>query len=249
MSDADHAHRDEQDADDEAGARGGDLRAAPILAYRPDDRGEDAAAVERGARQQVEHAEHEIDETDVERNRRQKTAVAERRRESERGSDEGDAEADARRGSGDRDEKLAARVLGFVLEAGDAAEQPQGDAFDALAAALRDERVRELVGEDRGEEHGGGEDRGRPVGAAGVGFEVGEHARGEGVREQASDEEQAPVDTDLDAADAAEADGRGQRGSFPVLPYNGATFALVPSRFRSAQSPRPRSRRSRRHTR
>ena len=135
------------------------------------------------------------------------------------------------RGPGDRDEELAARVLGFVLEAGDAAEQPQGDAFDPLAAALRDERVRELMGEDRGEEHGGGEDRGRPIGPAGVGFEVGEHARGEGVGEQAADEQQAPVDTDLDAADAAEADGRGQRGSFPVLPYNGATSALVPSRF------------------
>ena len=113
-------------------------------------------------------------------------------------------------GPRDRDEELAARVLGFVLEAGDAAEQPQGDAFDSLAAALRHERVRELVGEDRGEEQGGGEDGGRPVRPAGIGLEVGEHARGEGVGEQAADEQQAPVDTDLDAADAAEADGRGQ---------------------------------------
>ena len=57
--------------------RGGDdLRAPAVLADRPDDCGEDAAAVERRARQQVEDAEHEIDEADVERDRGQEAAVA-----------------------------------------------------------------------------------------------------------------------------------------------------------------------------
>ena len=60
----------------------------------------------------------------------------------------------------------------FVPEACDAAEQPEGDALDALAAAQRDEGVGELVGEDRAEEEGGREHGRGPVGAAGVGDEV-----------------------------------------------------------------------------
>jgi hypothetical protein len=52
-------------------------------------------------------------------------------------------------------------------QAGDAAEQPQGDALDLLALVERPERVPELVGQHRTEEQQRGGDRHGQVGGAG----------------------------------------------------------------------------------
>ena len=117
------------------------------------------------------------------------------------------------RRTGDRDAELVVAVVRFGAELRHAAEQPERDAVDRLALAARDDRVRELVGEDRGEEQHDREHRGREVRAVRVGRERGKLAAGERAHEQHADHQQAPVDADLDAGDPTEANGRAHAAS------------------------------------
>ncbi len=209
--------RDHEHAEPATDARGDDLRLATILAPRPDDRREDATPVERRTRQQVEDGEHDVHHAQPRRHDGQQTAGRLHRVQPVRQREERAAEHHARRRSDRRDLQLRLRARSFVLQAGDAAEQPQRDALDLLAVALRDERVRELVGEDRREEQDGAEDPRREVGAV----RVGGHGREQRARERADDhhrdDEQAPVDAYLDPADAAQANRGSHRGPlFPV---------------------------------
>ena len=137
---------------------------------------EHAATVEGRAGQEVEDGEDDVDDPEIDRDRREQAAVGERRVEAECRGDEDRAEREAHGRARDRDEELAARVGRFVAQAGDAAEEPQRDALDPLAPPQRDERVRQLVGEDRGEEERGREHGRGPVGAARLRDEVGEDA-------------------------------------------------------------------------
>jgi hypothetical protein len=96
---------------------------------------------------------------------------------------EDDAEGEAGHWSRCRDTKVGAGRTGLALQLGDATTQPQGDALDPDAVAARQDRVRQFVGEDRGEEQcgrddGGGEicapasarqDEREPAGRAGTG--------------------------------------------------------------------------------
>ena len=66
--------------------------------------------------------------------------------------EEADAERDARGRAGGRDPELRAGGRHRAAELGDAAEQPERDALDLHPVAPGDDRVRELVGEQRGEE-------------------------------------------------------------------------------------------------
>ena len=70
--------------------------------------------------------------------------------------------ADARGRSGGRDPQLRAGRRHRTAELRDATEQPEGDALDLHAVAPGDDRVRELVGEQRGEEEDDGDDRDDP---------------------------------------------------------------------------------------
>ena len=87
------------------------------------------------------------------------------------------------------------------------------------------------MGEDRSEEERDREHCGGEVGAVGVGCEVGQLAAGEGSNEQHADDQQAPVNPDLDTGDPAEAKGRAHEippasdnndpgSSLPLLPGN-----------------------------
>ena len=62
-------------------------------------------------------------------------------------------------GSGGGQPELGARGLGLAARAGEAAQRPQVDALDRHPLMAGDERVAELVGDDRGEEQQGAQRR------------------------------------------------------------------------------------------
>ena len=229
---AEEAHADQEDAEHEPAARRRDLRGAAVLAPRPQRRGQHAATVEGRAGQEVEDGEDDVDDPEIDRDRREQAAVGERRVEAECRGDEDCAEREAHGRARDRDEELAARVGRFVAQAGDAAEEPQRDALDPLTPPQRDQCVRQLVGEDRGEEERGREHGRGPVGAARLRDEVGEDAGREGAGDHDADHEQAPVHADLDPAEPAEPDRRTQGR---VLSSAGTTLR-GPERFRVPRS-------------
>jgi hypothetical protein len=157
-------------------------RAEPVAVATPAGGAQDAAAVERCAGEQVEHAEHVVDHAQPGEDR-EADAVDAECVEAERGAERGTADAEARERAGGGDPGLAAGGRCLAVEAGSAAERPQLDRDRLHAVASGDERVGELVRGDRREERdereGGAE---RAVLA------------GESRAEQQGDEQHAPVE-------------------------------------------------------
>src|SRR6185312_11213055 len=208
-------------------------RLAEIARRRPNQRAKDASAVERKSRDEVEHADDDVDRAEPEKERRQRperrdgaehvTAPRDLCRNEERSDHRHrDAERDARQWPDDRDEELGLRRRRLVRDVGHTAEEEEPDLTNLYVERSRDERVRELVREHGAEKQNRRRDRERhalaerPVGMP----------RRKDRREVPADEEEdhdpAQVEHDLNPEEPSDADpashglhsctGRARRG-------------------------------------
>ena len=197
--------RDEEVREDPChrGRRG--RRPDEIALCLPEERPEHAPSVERKRGQQIEDEQDEVDEPHVADDGVDRVGKA----RNDRDENEGDADRQRHERPCDRDSELRPGAREHPPELRHAAEEPERDPFDLHALAAGDERVPELVEEQRPEEEHGGHDRHREVGpVAPPGGRVREDARGERPDDQREDDEPAPVDADLDPRDAAEPEAR-----------------------------------------
>ena len=130
--------------------------------------------------------------------------------------DEDPAEQQAGQRAGAGDPRLGGRARRFAAQFGDPAEQPQGDALHRNPVTAGHQRVRQFVGQQRGQVHGGGQDSGQHVGQRGlVRVDRREVPGGQAERDQSENDRSAPVHPDRDAADGAQRQGCPE-GIFPL---------------------------------
>ncbi len=177
------AEPDEDEAEEPPGERDRPRRLEEVEPERAEPRAEDAPAVEREAREQVEDADRDVRGREV-----TEEGVGDARGFYElrdRGEDKRDGEA--REGSRERDRSLVARRARLARDLAHAAEDEERDRAHLVAERAGDQRVRELVGEDRREEDERGEEpeRERSSGRE----EAGDDAREVGGRAPGDDEE------------------------------------------------------------
>ena len=123
-------------------------------------------AVERCARQQVEHAEDEVGEAQPRQTRtseHRQPAAAEVRHAEARA-----AEHQAGAGAGCRDEQIGLRTGRFAFQLRRTAEHPQRDPLDLHAVAAGQHGVGQLMGQQRRHEQHRGQHRGDPVPGRGI---------------------------------------------------------------------------------
>ena len=124
-------------------------------------------------------------------------AVAAQPGEEEPGAAEDGSEPEARRRSGGGDAEVRARARRLPAQGGDAAEDPQRQRLDLDPLALRDDRVGQLVRQQRAHEQHRSDGPDQPVRRRAVARRgVGQHALGQSPREQDDDHEDAPVHRD-----------------------------------------------------
>ena len=171
----------------------------------PEQRREDAAAVERRRRDQVEQGEDPVDQREPRQRRPQQPGCAEHR-QRERAEAERRRKADARRGPGRGNAELGTGRGRLAPELGDPAQHPQGDAVDLHAVAARDQRVGDLVREHRGEEQSCRDEPDEPVRGRGLARELGrEPIGGEAQGEESRDQQEAQVEPHRDPEDPSQA--------------------------------------------
>jgi hypothetical protein len=197
-----NAEPDEQVAETPADV-GRHSRCPPEIASRPPERcTQHAAPVQRQRRGEVEREHGQVDVAEPGGGAVERAREARERKHHERNPK---SERDER--ARDRDSKLGARARERPFELRDTAEQPQRDAVDLDPLASRLPRMAQLVKKQRGKEEergddGEGEGEVRTLGEDRVlGWE---HARRERPDDQREDDQPAPIDPDLNAAEAAE---------------------------------------------
>ena len=120
---------------------------------------------------------------------------------------EHNAQYQARKGADKGDQSLRTWRVGFATEARYSAEQPQGDPLDFDASSHRNDGMRELVSQQGGQEHEGRHHAGSPVSAGSLARHGRrKNARRETPRDQGGHDQEAPVEPNVYAEDAAEAD-------------------------------------------
>ena len=171
----------------------------------PEDRAEQPAAVEREGGHQVEHPQGRVDEGEP----AEEVGDQWRARSHEPEPSGDDRHREAGQGPDPRDQGLRAGALRLAVQARHAPEQPQGDAGHLHTAAPCHQSVGQLVGEQARVERGGAGQRREPVsGSCLAGDLLREQVHREGPRDQAENEDQAPVQADLDAEDLSKPDRR-----------------------------------------
>jgi len=187
-----HDDRSERAAD----AQGDLRRALAVAAQPPEYRVEDAPAVERVGRDDVEHRERDVDECEI----AHQGAEAGARADGETQRREQSAQHEARQRTDHRDPRFARRVLGFCIELRDAAEDEQPDTEHLDPPALGDQRVGEFVQQHAGEEKERAEDaEPEPFGGAQVGSVQRSCRIGQRPRDEREDEDPTDIDGDADA--------------------------------------------------
>jgi hypothetical protein len=197
--------RDAQEAEHAPGLRCLHGCPLPVAAPPPQNRPQYSAAVQRRPRQQVEHRENEVDDTQPGQHRRANGGVAGQARL--RGhcgqSQEQQSQRDANRGPDRSDSEFSAWVVSLPLKPGHTAEHPQRDAIYPHIVALRDQRVRHLVREQREEEHKAGDQRREnPPTLLHLWLLKWEPRARQRPHHQSEDDEHAPVQADSDPADS-----------------------------------------------
>ena len=198
---SDRADAHEQPPEADSHLSRGRNGAVTVAVAEPEQRREDAAAVERRRRDQVEQGEDPVDQREP-RQRRAEQAGSAEHRQRERAEAERRREPDARRRAGRGDAQLGAGRGRLAPELGHAAQHPQGDAVDLHAVAARDQRVGDLVREHRGEEQSCRDESDEPVRGRGLARELRREAiGGEAQGEQSRDQQQAQVEPHRDPED------------------------------------------------
>jgi RsiW-degrading membrane proteinase PrsW (M82 family) len=208
---AEQAVDDQHGADQPAGPGGGERGAHAVAVAAPQQPAQHPPAVEGGGRHQVEQGEGRVAEGQP-RGHHHRHRQAADHVERDRGQAEADGQGQADGRADERDPQLVVGAGRLVLELGDPAQQPQGDAADAQAGPARDQGVAELVGQQRGQEQAGADGSGQPVGGRGeAGRLVGQQRPGQRPGDQQHDQQHAPAGTDRDSGDAAEAETCGHQ--------------------------------------
>ncbi len=170
----------------------------------PEDRPEQSAAVQGRRGDEIEHGQHEVDQgkpCEHPDHQLGHPGKAQEDRYGEKGG--GDDHADQRPHGGDS--QLGTGIRCVAGEARDAAEQPQRDALDGDPVAAGDDRVREFVGQQGQEEDRTGCQATDGVGNRRcTGVQEREAAGRQPERDQAEDNQHAPVDPDVDAGNPSE---------------------------------------------
>ena len=202
----DEAHRHQQPREDHARVPGLGGRREPVAGAVPQPGTQDASSVERRGRRQVEHGEHEVDHRDPEDAAHDQSRQRQRRPcHAERHTHDADRRAHRRTGGGNRE--IVAWRLGRALDRRDTPEHPQRDVPHRDAAPARDEGMAHLVRAQRDQEQAGRDERHRPVrGGRVAGSDLGEGHGREVPREQPEDDDDAPVEPQLDAGHVPDAD-------------------------------------------
>jgi hypothetical protein len=182
-------------------------RGPRVAAPPPQQRPQQPAAVERGRRDQVEQGQRDVDDGEVVQDGHGQSAGAgQPRQDGGRREQRGEDETGQRADTGDAE--LRPRGPRAAAQPGDPAEQPQRDALHLDPVAPGDQRVGQLVREERGEEGRRGHQGGGGVGqAAAAGQDQREPAQRQATGDDQHDHQDAGVHADPDAGDAAQTEG------------------------------------------
>jgi len=130
-----------------------DNRGAPIRKHKRQDRPQQASAVHRERRDEIEKEQRDVrlhnriqQPARIVRHRHEENV---RRQTRERQQHQGDSGVDHR--TGQRDGNFVPRILGNTSQSGDATDWQEGDAFDLYAQLLGHHAVTEFVQRDAGE--------------------------------------------------------------------------------------------------
>src|SRR5439155_9444224 len=166
-------------------------------------------AVERKRRYQVEEPEQHVDEGEPGEKGGHEDAPGRHEREHERDQRNGEAH----QGSDACDQRLGAGAGGLALQLRHAAEEPQRNTGDLHAVTLGDERVRKFVGEQARIKKDGAGCGDEPVQQRRVAGSLdGEDVCCQRPDEQRKDEDQAPVEPNIDTKDSLQPDACGHVG-------------------------------------
>ena len=184
-----------------------------IAGAPPEDRFQDASAVQGCARQEVEHRQETVGHTEPDQSGRHHLRPA--------GSvvDPGRAEAHQAAQKGrhrpdDGDPEGRRRVVGVALERGDPAQHPEGDVLDDDLVTSGHDGVRDLVREQRAQEQHGHHDADGPVLTGRVSFDgAGKHALGKDVGDQDGNDENRPMCAHHNPRDASQPHRAGHGGT------------------------------------
>ncbi len=206
----------------------------------PEDRPEDAPAVEREGGQQVEDREHQVQEPEVrqddDQRRRRAGALGEHARAVEQGG-----ERAAHDRSGDGHQELRPGVRRLAAELGDAAEDEEGDAADRHVEAPGDQRMRQFVQDQRCEEEDRADKRHGPVGRRRLAFQDrGKDGLGERPDDDRHEDQPGRVHVDVEAEKAKKRDLSTEHRTPTNIPSRALRCRepLGPPRFRSRAGPR-----------
>ena len=171
----------------------------------PDDAAQDAAAVERESRDEIEERERKLIRASQPAADGNHFAAVHKARDQP----EAPGKKKARKRAGDRDVEFLAAAVRIALDVGKAAEDEQRDRADGNAVMAGDDAVAELVKNDRGKKEQARDDAESPALGIGPMRMWGSELRGERERDQGKDDEPARVQVDRDAEDASDAEPRG----------------------------------------
>src|SRR5579864_875816 len=148
-----NAEDDEEERDRLAGSSG-DLRgAAGVSGLPPDNRAQDAAAVERVSGNQIEYGQREVDIAEPEQHRH--PGIGSRLANEVRPSHADSADDGASERTDERHPEFDGGAGGIFFDLRDAAQGEQRDFLDRQSVGARDQRMRQLMQEQRNEEQNG----------------------------------------------------------------------------------------------
>lgn len=180
----DHADGDHAPRHGRPDARRDTRRLREVARGRPHDRAQHAPTVQWEPRQQVEHAEDEVHDGEVEDH------LGRIPRQHPRGGGQHHAQRNRCRGSGDRDTELLASRPHLAIDVGNAAENEEGDRGDTHPVVQRHKGVGEFVQQDREEEGGSRREASQPpLARTPAGDQIGQHAALEVPRDQPEDDQ------------------------------------------------------------
>ena len=218
---------DHHDRNDPPGGRRDPGGLREVVGAGPDRGPQHPSAVHGKTRKHVERSQQEVDraERPEQRRPRQGTHLVRHQPEPEQEH----PEHHRQRRPGQRDLRLVACRRGLPRDLGGSAEEEERDAVDGDPLALRHDRVRQFVGEQRGEEEDGSHEAEHHRPGSREAGRPGRKPLAEDKGDQPREEEPGRVEEDFYPQDPAEPDTSPLHRLSSALAVPGRSFRRLPS--------------------